>query len=470
MLFNSIDFFLFLAVVFGLYWRLSTRPQNVLLLIGSYFFYGMWDYRFLALLAVSSVVDYYTGRVIHAAHGRGNLRAARLVLGVSLVVNLGILGFFKYWNFFVDSAAVLVDQLGIRLPAMTLEIVLPVGISFYTFQTLSYTIDIYRKRLEPARTLLDFLVFVAYFPQLVAGPIERACQLLPQIASKRQLRGEDLVEGFWLILIGMFRKVVVADSIAPVVDAYFKSPGSATSLELVAGLLLYSLQIYCDFSGYSNIAQGASRLFGIRLMRNFHHPYFATNISEFWRRWHISLSTWLRDYLFIPLGGSQGSRLKTFRNLFLTMFLGGLWHGAGWNFAIWGTLHGAYLGIYHVGWGRRPADDDSPSRMISVMGALAVFGLVTFTWLFFRSSDFQVTRLYLARLSDLSVNGWACLVPVVGAYLATLLIDLPQRLKNDELYMTRWPATAQGAAAGLLIACILLGGSGTNEPFIYFQF
>jgi len=328
MTFNSFQFFVFLPVVLGTYWLLRRRHhQNLLLLVASYVFYGWWDYRFLSLLAISTVADFAIAQAMNRTESD---RIRRRWLFASLGVNLGILGFFKYFNFFVDSAVSVLNSLGLSAHAPTLSIVLPVGISFYSFQTLSYAFDVYRRRLPAERNIITFGLYVAFFPQLVAGPIERAQRLLPQFQAERHRPSPmEVWSGSWLILIGLFKKIVLADGLAMVVQDRFTDPTGHGALSLLLGVYAFSIQIYGDFSGYSSIARGTSRLFGIELMRNFEQPYLSTNITQFWRTWHISLSTWLMDYLYIPLGGSQRGRRRTYINLMLTMLLGGLWHGAG---------------------------------------------------------------------------------------------------------------------------------------------
>ena len=461
MLFNSLQFFGFLAVLLAVYPRLRHRGQNLLLLTASYVFYATWDYRFLSLIWLSTVVDFVAGRAIHRHLEDGDSAGARRWLWLSLGVNLGMLGFFKYFGFFVDSARGALDIIGVPFDTGSLNIILPVGISFYTFQTLSYTIDIYRRRLRPVESLTDFALFVAFFPQLVAGPIERAAKLLPQIGASRTVTANDRSEGWNLIVMGLFRKVLIADTAAFWVDRVFAEPTSHSSLQLWAGLFLYSLQIYGDFSGYSNIARGTARLFGITLMRNFHHPYFATNIANFWHRWHISLSTWLQDYLYITLGGSRRGAVRTQINLMFTMLLGGLWHGASWNFVIWGGLHGLYLVVH------RPFRG---SRLLPRIAAqVLVFALVTFTWLFFRSTDFVTTSEYLAGMAAFTLDGSKILLPCVALAMLMLAIDIPQAMRDDEHFVLKLPIVSRTMVLTAMIILLLFSG-GSSEPFIYFQF
>ena len=339
MLFNSPEFLLFLPIVFGLYWFVTQRnlkAQNLLLLVASYVFYGWWDWRFLGLIALSTIVDFLVGIRIEEAPDKARKKRW---LWVSLAVNLGILGYFKYANFFIENWISAWQSLGVTMHASTLQVILPVGISFYTFQTLSYSIDIYRGNLKATRDPVAFGAFVSFFPQLVAGPIERATNLLPQITSPRSFTYEQGRDGMRLILWGMFKKVVVADSCAPYVDMCFDNPEAFSGSTLILGAILFSFQIYGDFSGYSDIAIGTAKLFGFELMTNFKFPYFSRDIAEFWRRWHISLSTWFRDYLYIPLGGSRVSKPKAIRNVFVIFLVSGFWHGANWTFIVWGGIH-----------------------------------------------------------------------------------------------------------------------------------
>ena len=469
MLFNSFEYAFFLIVVLVAYHLvLRRRLQNLLLLGASYWFYAAWDYRFLTLIWISTIVDYVVGLRL-AAIGEGcSSGRRRLWLTVSLATNLGLLGFFKYYGFFVDSAVDLLDGFGLGVSTSTLSIVLPVGISFYTFQTLSYTIDIWRGKIEPTRDPVDFALFEAFFPQLVAGPIERASRLLPQIQRDRRISGDDVSAGLYLILVGLVRKVVIADTAGLIADKYFADPGGYGTVELVAGILLYSLQIYGDFAGYSNIARGSARLLGFDLMRNFRHPYFSASVTEFWQRWHISLSSWLRDYLYIPLGGNRHGVRRTYVNLMATMLLGGLWHGASWNFVLWGALHGVYLAGHRLITARRQA---AGRRQLPTSAGIAItFPLVAVTWLTFRLTDMAALGENLEGLTRWGSGDVVALFPVVMLLLIVLLIDLPQHDTDDEMaLLNRSPAT-KGALAGTAIVLLILSGGGLDTPFIYFQF
>jgi alginate O-acetyltransferase complex protein AlgI len=470
MLFNTPTYFVFFAVTASVYWAISHRRQNLLLLAASLLFYAAWDWRFLFLLLGSALIDFVMALRIGAAHGRQDRRAAKRALAVSIVANLSVLGFFKYFNFFVGSAEAALRSLGYDGPLWTLHVILPVGISFYTFQTMSYTIDVYRERIEPTRRLVDFVLFVCFFPQLVAGPIERASTLLTQIARPRRLYRADLEHGLFLFLLGLFRKVAIADPAGLIADRYFAHPGEYTTVPLAAGLLLYSVQIYNDFAGYSDMARGSARLLGFELSRNFRHPYFSTSFSEFWTRWHITLSAWLRDYLYIPLGGNRRGPRRTYINLTITMLLGGLWHGAAWTFVAWGALHGAYLAVQHA-WNHAPS---LPKRHLSApvsraVAAVCVFGLTTFAWLFFRAPDFGTAAVYLAGLLSFTPGYEGSLLPVIVLAGFTLLLDVPQALSENEYVFLEWPVGRRALAAAAAGVVLLIGGSG-HAPFIYFQF
>ena len=499
MLFNSVEFLIFLPLVLAIYYSLNKNSQNVWLLVASWFFYGWWDYRFLFLLATSTVVDYFCGRGIHLAESK---KTRRTLLMCSLISNLSILGFFKYFNFFVDSAAEFLSLFGFEPSMVVLQILLPMGISFYTFQTMAYTIDIYRKQQEPAASFITFALYVSYFPQLVAGPIERASRLLPQLENKRVVESSKISEGLILILLGFFKKVAVADVVAPVVNQIFNDPSEYSAIVRIVGVYLFAIQIYCDFSGYTDIARGTSRLLGIDLMVNFNHPYFSTSITEFWRRWHISLSTWLRDYLYIPLGGNRHGRLNTYRNLMITMLLGGLWHGASWNFVIWGALHGMYLSVHKLSKSAKESltklrslthlrkqvssaipvhasgmnDNFFRLKMGHIAGGLFTFHLVCLAWILFRADDFTTSVAYLSGILDfgsLSINGldvWAIL-RIVPPVLVLLFVEIAQYRKGDHTFFRNLSVWKQVGIYVILLLCIFIFGAFDEEvPFIYFQF
>ena len=480
MLFNSWDFWVFFALIYALYLLLPfLRFQNALLLVASYYFYAAWDWRFLSLIVISTIVDYICGQGIVNAKGTG-VRRAYLI--TSLTFNLGFLGFFKYYDFFAENLNDLLIAIGFMPSNLWLNIVLPVGISFYTFQTMSYTIDIYRGNLKPTRNLLNFALFVSFFPQLVAGPIERAKHFLPQIERPRKLNAEQLSQGSWLIFWGLFKKIAVADNLAPIVDSIYANSANATVAEVYVGTLAFAFQIYCDFSGYSDVARGLAKLMGFDLMLNFNQPYFALNPSDFWRRWHISLSTWLRDYLYIPLGGNRRGTTRTYINLAIVMFLGGLWHGASWNFVWWGIFHGCILMLYH---GAREEDDQALLSGIGFRKWFVMFQLTLFGWLLFRSVGFQtldgvktltsfeqIYQLLCSFQNGLGLNQLSLdLLWSVLFYTAPLLvIDCFEYKTGNHFFLQKKSLFIRSFAYAVLAAFwIIYGRQGGNE-FIYFQF
>ena len=475
MLFNTLTFAVFLVIVLGSYYALSHRWQNRMLLVASYIFYGAWDWRFLSLLGASTVIDYFVALAVARAT---ITRHRRAWLGLSLVANLGILGTFKYLGFFVDSLNRLLASAGWGPLSAPLQVILPVGISFYTFQTMSYVIDVYRRQQKPASNLLDFALYVAYFPQLVAGPIERARNLLPRICNPRTVTPQQIGTGLQLMLMGYVKKVAIADAIAPYVERIFADPAGQSSLQLLVGLYLFAIQIYGDFSGYSDIARGVSRLFGIELMVNFKQPYLSANITEFWRRWHISLSTWLRDYLYIPLGGNRRGALATYRNLMATMLLGGLWHGASWTFVVWGGLHGLGLCVHRLVLGgrkvvaARPALHTWGDAARLALRVVLTFHLVCLTWLFFRAASFEQAWLYLTGLVQGTATCPVRLLAVTGFYaLLMLIIDVPCWAGDRELPVaeqTPWYVTGIAQAAAVILLSFV--GESHVMEFIYFQF
>jgi D-alanyl-lipoteichoic acid acyltransferase DltB (MBOAT superfamily) len=469
MLFNSISFLFFLPAVLLALAVLPARWRNGFLLVASYFFYGCWDWRFLTLLFATTVIDFWVAKKIFAST---DPRIRKRILLLSIGANLGVLGFFKYCNFFVANAHALLQTLGLQASLPTLSIILPVGVSFYTFQSMSYTIDVYRGVTAPARRFWDFALYVAYFPQLVAGPISRKADLLPQLVSPARMTLDRINVGLMLILLGLAKKVLIADMLAPEVDRLFSNPGHMSSGLLLKGAYYFTFQIYCDFSGYSDIARGVSELFGVRLCINFNQPYLSQSITEFWRRWHMSLSFWLRDYLYIPLGGNRHGETATYRNLMLTMLIGGLWHGANWTFVAWGGLHGTYLAVERVfGIGRgEPAVPRNPWWGWTKRGArtLLTFHLAVLAWIFFRAPNFTVAFEYIVgilRFNHLAAVG---IVPfMVG--LVILAIDLPQNRSGEHTVFLRLPWWAQSPVYAALCFGILLYG-GREIPFIYFQF
>ncbi len=471
MLFNSWIFVAFIAVVIPAYFLLSKRWQNVLLLAVSYLFYGTWDVRFLGLILLSTVVDYGVGLSL----GRSERRSIRRALLVfSCLTNLGILGFFKYFDFFAASVGQLLGVVGLDVSVERLNIILPVGISFYTFQTLSYTIDVYLKRLKPTSHLLDFALFVGFFPQLVAGPIERASSLLPQIRRRRHVTGEQIASGAWLILLGYFKKLVIADNLAMLVDPVFAQTAPDDGWTALLAVYAFAIQIYCDFSGYSDIARGVAKIMGIELMVNFDRPYLSRSPSEFWRRWHISLSTWLRDYLYIPLGGSRAGKYQTYRNLTLTMLLGGLWHGASWKFVVWGGYHGLLLSAQR--WLRGGEKAQAPARSrpwLAALQVLVMFHLTCLGWLIFRAENTAQVWHFLQAIG-------MTLMPTAGMHDLLIPFLFYAGLLGAVEWYTRnsdHPASRFGWRWGLgpvtvscmLMAILYLSAPGGSQ-FIYFQF
>lgn len=475
MLFNSLEFLIFFPVVLAVYYVLATRAQNAWLLAASYLFYGWWDWRFLSLILLSTFVDFYVGQRIAASNDQ---KVRKRFLLVSVIANLGILGFFKYYGFFVQSCMGLLESFGFQPHVTTLQIILPVGISFYTFQTMSYSFDIYRGRIRPTRNLLNFALFVAYFPQLVAGPIERAHHLLPKLEAVRRIKWLDIAVGFELLIIGFFKKVAIADTLGPIVDARFADPSLSSGADLLITTYLFAFQIYGDFSGYSDIARGVSRFFGVDLMRNFNQPYLAQSITEFWRRWHISLSTWLRDYLYVPLGGNRRGKHRTYANLMTTMLLGGLWHGANWTFVIWGGLHGLYLAGHKIMMrGRKFEFDMIPVvRIVPILKIIVTFNLVCLTWVFFRAPDLSVALEVLSRILTWAPSSPELESLVIGERVAVLLltlfvVDWVQARRGDHAFMVRWHWIPRSAVYAFIIILTLTIGNLVDEvPFIYFQF
>jgi D-alanyl-lipoteichoic acid acyltransferase DltB (MBOAT superfamily) len=478
MIFNSQTFLIFFAVVYLLYllaYR-RTRTQNILLLAASYIFYGYWDWRFLILILISTIADFTIGREMGrtADDTPAGLRKRKRLLALSVAINLGILGFFKYFNFFAESLANLTSALGFNVDPVLLEIILPVGISFYTFQTMSYTIDIFRKRLQPTDSLLNFAVFVAFFPQLVAGPIERAVHFLPQIENPRHIRAEQIGNGFFLIVWGYFKKVFVADNAARIANEIFNNYQDFSGLDLIIGVVAFAIQIYGDFSGYSDIARGIARLMGFELIINFKLPYFAISPSDFWRRWHISLSTWLRDYLYIPLGGNRKGTGRTNLNLFITMLLGGLWHGAAWNFVIWGAYHGVILIIYRaLGARLAPRKVTAPVMAYAVIAAqmTIMFALTLLGWLIFRSSSVEQITYFLGNASlRPSVTSAAFISSLLSFTILMLMVEIYQQVKRDLLIVPKMPPLVQASIYGVIVILILILGVRESIEFIYFQF
>ena len=408
MLFNSIDFAIFLPIVFILYWFIFNKDikvQNFLIVVASYVFYGWWDWRFLSLILFSTLVDYTVGRRLRTENDKTK---RKILLWTSIIVNLGFLGFFKYYNFFLDNFITAFSFFGNSISANSLNIILPVGISFYTFQTLSYTIDVYRKKLKPTRNFVAFAAFVSFFPQLVAGPIERATNLLPQFYKKRTFDYNRAVDGLKQMLWGLFKKIVIADNCAEYANLIFNNSEDYSGSTLLLGALFFTFQIYGDFSGYSDIAIGTSRLFGFDLKKNFAFPYFSRDIAEFWRRWHISLSTWFRDYLYIPLGGSRGGTWMKVRNTFIIFIVSGFWHGANWTFIVWGALNAIYfLPLLLLNRNRENIGVVAAGKYLpgirDILKMVSTFGLTVLAWVFFRAESVSHALNYLSGIFSSSI-------------------------------------------------------------------
>ena len=479
MFFNSIDFAVFLPIVFVLYWFVTQRNlklQNILLLAASYVFYGWWDWRFLSLIAFSSCVDYFVGTSLASAN---NIKKRKVLLWVSIIVNLGFLGFFKYYNFFAESFADAFTLFGSQMNVSRLNIVLPVGISFYTFQTLSYSIDVYKKKLEPTKDIIAFFSFVSFFPQLVAGPIERAKNLLPQFYSKRHFVYSDAVNGMRQILWGLFKKVVIADNCATFANMIFDNSGDYSGSTLLLGAVFFAFQIYGDFSGYSDIAIGTSRLFGFNLMQNFAFPYFSRDIAEFWRRWHISLSTWFRDYLYIPLGGSRGGTWMKIRNTFVIFIVSGFWHGANWTFIAWGFINALYfLPLMLNNSNRTNTNTIALGKVFPNLKEVAqvcfTFFITTIAWVFFRAENINQAWDYtlgifsssLFSKPELSENA----IMSLGLICFFLIVEWFGRNKQFAIQgvdvlpiYVRWPFYI-----GIIVMLFVF--TGEEQAFIYFQF
>ncbi len=487
MLFNSINFALFLPVVFLLYWfatKGNFRLQNILLLVSSYFFYACWDWRFLFLLIFSTLLDYYTGIKIHEA----SVRKKKLFwLWLSIGVNLGFLGVFKYYNFFAASFADGLSLMGIKANLGSLQVILPVGISFYTFHGLSYVLDLYKDRIKPERNFIDYSVFVSFFPLLVAGPIERATHLLPQILKKREFDYGKAVDGLRQILWGLFKKMVIADSCAEFANTIFNNSADYSGTTLILGALFFAFQIYCDFSGYSDIALGTARLFGIDLLRNFAFPYFSRDIAEFWRRWHISLSSWFRDYLYIPLGGSKGGIWMKIRNTFIIFLVSGFWHGANWTFIIWGLLNAIYIMpsiIFNTH--RNNLDIVAKGKYLPTIkeffAICFTFGLTVLAWIFFRAKDVSHALIYIKDIFVGLIHRASYsqtisfVLDKVGLALPLLifLFIIIEWIGREQQYAiahigTKWYRPLRWGLYYVIVITIFLF-AGKEQQFIYFQF
>ncbi len=477
MLFNSIDFSIFFPIVFIAYWLLNKnlKLQNFLIVFSSYIFYGWWDSKFLTLIFISTLIDFSIGIAL-LKENKQILR--KILLWISIVFNLGLLGFFKYYNFFIENLATAFSFFGSEIKINTLSIILPVGISFYTFQTLSYSIDIYFRKLEPTKDFIAFSAFVSFFPQLVAGPIERATNLLPQMQRKRIFNYELAVDGLRQILWGLFKKVVIADQCALMANQTFENPAAYSGSTLVIGAVFFSFQIYGDFSGYSDIAIGTSKLLGFDLIQNFKFPYFSRDIAEFWRRWHISLSTWFRDYVYFSLGGSQGSRLKNVRNVFIIFIVSGFWHGANWTFIVWGLLNALYIAPFIILKNHRNnieivAKGKIIPQLKDVFNIGLTFSLTVFAWIFFRAENLNHAGQYISQIFSISLFT----IPNIFSKKLVLLILFfmtvewlgresnyaIEKLGSNVSRFYKW-------IFYYLLVIAIIYYSGSDQQFIYFQF
>ena len=477
MLFNSLDFAIFLPIVFFLYWYIANknlRIQNLLIVLASYLFYGWWDYRFLSLIIFSTLVDYSIGILLNR---NSDKTFRKILLWTSIIVNLGFLGFFKYYNFFLENFVSAFSFFGYKLEGYGLNIILPVGISFYTFQTLSYTIDVYKRNLEPTKDFISFAAFVSFFPQLVAGPIERATNLLPQFYVKRKFDYHHAVNGTKQILWGLFKKVVIADQCAIYVNLIFDNSSDYGGITLLIGAFLFAFQIYGDFSGYSDIAIGTSKLFGFSLKQNFAYPYFSRDIAEFWRRWHISLSTWFRDYLYIPLGGSRGTLLNKIKNTFIIFLVSGFWHGANWTFIVWGGLNAIYfLPLLLTKNNRQNINIVAENRTWPSIKEFAqmfqTFLLTVFAWVFFRAENLQHAFSYLYNIFS-GLEQPIAIAPY-SLYIFILIFLIIEWFGRREQFaidtlLDKW-TTIYRWAFYIVICFSIISLMDNQQDFIYFQF
>lgn len=478
MLFNSFVFLNFFLVVYTLYLltQNNLKWQNRILLMASYGFYAAWDWRFLSLLFFTTFLDFVLAAKIYKS---SDARQKKIFLALSILCNLSVLGFFKYFNFFAESLYALLGHLGIQSSFSAILIILPIGISFYTFQSMSYTIDIYRGELVPPKSFLDFSVFVTYFPHLVAGPILRATSMLPQVLNLRKIRLDQMGEGCYLIFWGLFQKVFVADNLARMVDTVFNTAGPYQGFQVLMATYAFAFQILCDFAGYSDIARGLGKLMGFDIIINFNLPYFATHPREFWQRWHISLSTWLRDYLYIPLGGNRGGKLMEYRNLAVVMLLGGLWHGASWTFVIWGAYHGLLLIAYRIlePWTTRIPEPQNPilAGGWKILRIVFFFHLICVSWIFFRSRSIsQAVEMLSSLLALPGFWNW----PVFAASFARLLpyvwlfglVQIFCYVRKKLTAVLELPTAARAAFYVLIFYSLVIYGAASGKEFIYFQF
>lgn len=487
MLFNSIDFAIFLPIVFLIYWfvfKKNLRLQNLFIVIASYVFYGWWDWKFLILMGLTTLCSWLSGVAILKIRQNNftsdkEKKLSVAVTALNIILNLLILGFYKYYNFFVESFVSAFALFGQQLNIHTLKIILPVGISFYTFQALSYTIDTYRRKLEPTKDIIAFFAFISFFPQLVAGPIERATNLLPQFQRKRSFDYPKAVDGLRQMLWGLFKKIVVADNCAIIVNSIFQNYETTAGSELLIGVIFFAFQIYGDFSGYSDIAIGTARLFGINLMRNFNYPYFSRDIAEFWRRWHISLTTWFRDYIYIPLGGSRVSKSKVVRNTFIIFLISGFWHGANWTFIAWGAYHALlFLPLILLGKNRKYTNTVAEGKFLpsfkEIMQILTTFLLVVIGWIFFRADNIGVAFNYFAGIFQFETLKAFYLIFGYKAMAYSAIMLCIEWLGREEQYGLATLGTTWKKPLRIAMYYVILGfviwHSGQEQQFIYFQF
>ena len=482
MLFNSIDFAIFLPLCFIIYWFFlnnNIKYQNLFIAFSSYIFYAWWDWRFLSLIFVSTAIDFYVGKKIYISKVK-KIRKKLLIL--SLLINIGLLCFFKYYNFFLDNFVDAFSFFGLSFEAKSLSIILPVGISFYTFQTISYSIDIYKKKIKPSDDFISFVAFVSFFPQLVAGPIERAANLLPQFHKKRIFSYEIASDGMRQILWGLFKKIVIADNCAVFVNEIFANYSDYSSSTLFLGAVFFAFQIYGDFSGYSDMAIGTAKLFGFHLMQNFSFPYFSRDIAEFWRRWHISLSTWFRDYIYIPLGGSRVSEIKKIRNIFIIFIVSGFWHGANWTFIIWGLLNAVYfLPLMFLNKNRDNlnviAKNKNLPNLKELTSVIFTFFLTVIAWIFFRSENVAKAISYIISLFDLSLFTLPQIISpkidMIYTYLMLLIFLIFEWYNRDKCFgldIKTYSSKKRWFLYLFFVVLIMFFGVFKNDTFIYFQF
>lgn len=488
MLFNSLEFAAFLPIVFLIYWFIINKNlkfQNIFLVLVSYIFYGWWDWRFMILIAATSAASYASGVLIGKFRERSQkVNTAKIIATANIALNLVILCIFKYFNFFGDNLYKLFQIFGLGLDWVTVDILLPVGISFYTFQALSYTIDVYKRKIEPTHDIVSFFAYVSFFPQLVAGPIERATNLLPQFFKKRVFDYGQAVSGTRQILWGLFKKIVVADNCAVIANSIFDNYESMGTLSLLLGAFMFSFQIYGDFSGYSDIAIGTAKLFGFNLMQNFNYPYFSRDIAEFWRRWHISLTTWFRDYIYIPLGGSRGTKLQSFRNTLVIFLVSGFWHGANWTFIVWGAYHAVlFIPLLVSGKNRKYSHNVVAENTVSpsfkeFFQILFTFTLVLFGWIIFRADNITDAFRYIVNIFDPALFSYplvladrlALLSGMTGIIIMTIFEWINRRASFGLDFTTRYPSRPLRWCIYLALAVLITYVGGTGETFIYFQF